>query len=208
MKIYCSTESDQLQRFVGKDLFVRINLYYAGISRPSVYWLRFIEDTGDSYVVNSLGCDEVLMTEGYIPWVKDPWDKQRLLSEKHTIEKDRIKLIYPVQTLSVDEIFNSIIDENEFLSQLGEDDWVEAYVAEIPSRPHMVKILEDTGDSYICNHIDVTYCYHSHSLPWYKARELMNEIIEVPKSVFELKTPWETFKEDKLIELIADPTNV
>ena len=111
MKIYCTENKRPLDKFIGKDVWIRVKIHernYAG--RWYSYWdkpymIRVLEydPEEDWYVINKIIDTFGSGRDGQ--YKGNRTQKQKACENKHYIKRASIKLVEPVEILTTPEIF-------------------------------------------------------------------------------------------------------
>lgn len=112
MRIYCSTRGNELDKFVGHDMWVLCNMKRVDVRTKESYWgripawVRFVSQTPDTYTFN------LTLSNSFAPMESRLRnEKEMYTSREKTLPKDCFKLVRPMQAYTTDEFFSEDDEE-------------------------------------------------------------------------------------------------
>lgn len=112
MRIYCSTRGNELDKFVGQDIWVLCEIKRVDINTKESYWgripawVRFVSQTPDTYTINlTLGNREAPVETRLLN------EREIYTTRQKTLPKDRFRLVKPAQAYTSDEFFSEEEEE-------------------------------------------------------------------------------------------------
>ena len=108
MKILCSRASNNLQRLIGSEYWMKANINIFSevfenreYIQYSLFWIRIIRESGDYYVCNRIRVSE-------LPYVYNDYNKiigNGFITRKERFHKSDVQIIEPIEVLTTEELF-------------------------------------------------------------------------------------------------------